>query len=158
MIDARDWIQLHDQPIDMGPVVQFVTDAEAGGIAVFLGTTRAERNAAGQALVALHYEAYREMARQQMDDLARGARERWPVRRVSILHRMGRVPVGEPSVIIAVATPHRADAFDACRWIIDSLKAEVAIWKQEVWDDGARRWVHPDVQGKQERGDADPTC
>ena len=141
---THDWIQLHDQPIAMTAVVQFVSDAEAGGIAVFLGTTRAEKNESGQTLVALDYEAYAEMARRQMEELAAAARGKWPVRRLAILHRTGRVAVGEPSVIIAVATPHRGDAFDACRWIIDSLKADIAIWKKEVWEGGATSWVHPD--------------
>jgi molybdopterin synthase catalytic subunit len=139
-----DWIQLDAHPIDATAAVRFVTDAEAGGIAVFLGTTRAEQDTAGHPLVALDYEAYPEMAQKQMEDLARGARQKWPIRRVAVLHRTGRVAVGEPSVIIAVATPHRADAFEACRWIIDSLKADVAIWKKEVWADGPATWVHPD--------------
>lgn len=140
---GHDWIQLHEQPIDVAPVVQFVSDPGAGGIAVFLGTTRAEQDPAGRALVALDYEAYGEMARRQMDELAATARHKWPVQRLAILHRTGRVALGEPSVIIAVATPHRADAFDACRWIIDTLKANVPIWKKEVWQDGATSWVNP---------------
>ena len=141
---THDWIQLHDQPIAMAAVVQFVSDPEAGGIAIFLGTTRAEENDSGQALIALDYEAYAEMARRQIEELAAAARRKWPVRRLAILHRTGRVAIAEPSVIIAVATPHRGDAFDACRWIIDSLKADVAIWKKEVWEGGATSWVHPD--------------
>ena len=141
---THDWIQLHDQPIAVAAVVQFVSDAEAGGIAVFLGTTRAEKNDSGRTLLALDYEAYAEMARRQMEELAAAARGKWPVRRLAILHRTGRVAVAEPSVIIAVATPHRGDAFDACRWIIDSLKADLAIWKKEVWEGGATSWVHPD--------------
>jgi molybdopterin synthase catalytic subunit len=140
---THDWIQLHDEPIEMGPVIEFVSDAEAGGIAVFLGTTRAETSADGRALIALDYEAYADMARQQMADLARRAREKWRIRRVAVLHRTGRVCVGQPSVIIAVATPHRAEAFDACRWLIDTLKAEVPVWKKEIWDDGRERWVVP---------------
>jgi len=138
---THDWVQLHSEPIDVGPVVQFVTDAEAGGIAVFLGTTRAENTTAGRELAALDYEAYADMALSQMRDLARQARERWPVQRLAILHRTGRVRLGEPSVIIALSTPHRAQAFDACRWIIDTLKADVAIWKKEVWSDGSERWI-----------------
>ena len=141
---THDWVQLHDQPIALAAVIQFVTDAEAGGIAVFLGTTRAETNPSGAPLTALDYEAYEPMARRQMHDLAAATRQTWPVRRLAILHRTGRVPVGEPSVIIAVATPHRGDAFDACRGIIDSLKADIAIWKKEVWQDGEMTWVHPD--------------
>ena len=151
---ANDWIQLHDQPIDVAPVVQFVTDAQAGGIAVFLGTTRGEQNAAGHALAALEYDAYAEMARGQMEELGRAARKKWPVQRLVILHRTGRVAVGEPSVVIAVATPHRADAFAACRWIIDTLKADVAIWKKEVWEDGVTRWVDSGEEATRGRGDA----
>ena len=63
--------------------------------------------------------------------------------RLAILHRLGRVPLGQPSVLIAVSTPHRAEAFDACRWIIDQLKKDLTIWKQEIWQDGQRSWVHP---------------
>ena len=127
----------------MPAAVRFVTDPRAGGIDVFLGTTRAERNAAGQDLLALDYEAYAEMAVGRMRQLAATARERWPVVRLALLHRTGRVPVAEPSVVIAVACPHRGDAFAACRWLIDALKADVPIWKQEVWADGSATWVHP---------------
>jgi len=140
---THDWVQLHDVPIELGPVLEFVTDPEAGGIAFFLGTTRAEKGPAGKDLRELDYEAYPEMALQQMRTLAGKARQRWPIRRLAILHRTGRVPVGQPSVIIAVSTPHRGDAFDACRWIIDTLKADVPIWKKEVWSDGTASWVHP---------------
>jgi molybdopterin synthase catalytic subunit len=138
-----DWVQLHEDPIDVGPVVAYVTSAQAGGIDVFLGTTRAETNADGRHLLALDYEAYGPMALKRMRDLAIDARARWPIVRLATLHRVGRVEIGQPSVIIAVATPHRAEAFAACRWIIDSLKADVPIWKREVWDDGTGSWVHP---------------
>ena len=137
----HDWIQLHDERIEIAPVIEFVTDAAAGGIAVFLGTTRAETNSAGAVLRALDYEAYEEMARAQMESLAVEARRRWSIQRLAILHRIGRVPLAEPSVIIAVSTPHRADAFDACRWLIDTLKSQAPIWKKEVWADGTQRWV-----------------
>src|SRR5579864_5544274 len=137
----HDWIQLHDERIEIGPVIEFVTDPAAGGIAVFLGTTRAETNSAGAVLRALDYEAYEEMARAQMESLAVEARRRWSIQRLAILHRIGRVPLAEPSVIIAVSTPHRADAFDACRWLIDTLKSQAPIWKKEVWADGTQRWV-----------------
>jgi molybdopterin synthase catalytic subunit/GNAT superfamily N-acetyltransferase len=143
--EPQDWIALVGDGLSMtvGAAVKLVTDAAAGGIAVFLGTTRAEDNAAKQPLVALDYEAYPEMSLEQMRDLARRARERWPIARLALLHRSGRVAVGEPSVIIAVASPHRAEAFDACEWLIDTLKNEVAIWKKEVWADGAETWVDP---------------
>jgi molybdopterin synthase catalytic subunit len=138
-----DWVALCAYDVFAAAAVRFVTDAAAGGIAVFLGTTRAETSASGQPLVALDYEAYPEMALQQMRNLAQRAREQWPITRLALLHRTGRVPVGEASVIIAVASPHRAEAFDACEWLIDTLKREVAIWKKEVWADGTATWVDP---------------
>jgi molybdopterin synthase catalytic subunit len=138
-----DWIALSHEAISVSTATAVVTDAAAGGIAVFLGTTRAESRAARHPLVALDYEAYPEMALQQLRDLARHAHARWPIIRLALLHRTGRVELGEPSVIIAVATPHRAEAFEACKWLIDTLKAEVAIWKKEIWADGTGSWVDP---------------
>jgi len=139
----EDWIDLQPDPIPASRVIEFVTDPQAGGIATFLGTTRAESSPTGQPLLALDYEAYAEMALQQMRDLAERARGKWPIRKLALLHRVGRVGVGEPSVVIAVSSAHRGEAFEACRWLIDTLKAEVAIWKKEVWQDGGESWVHP---------------
>ena len=138
-----DLIQITPEPLDVAAAVAFVSAPSVGGINVFLGTTRAERHAAGHQLVALDYEAYLEMATQQLQSLGKQAREHWPIENLAILHRVGRVAVAEPSVIIAVATPHRAESFDACRFLIDRLKAETAIWKKEVWSDGTGTWVHP---------------
>jgi molybdopterin synthase catalytic subunit len=143
-MEESDWIQLHEEPIDLGPVVEFVSAGAAGGVGVFLGTTRDETDANGRRLVALDYEAYAPMALKQMKDLAAKARERWPIVRLAILHRTGRVELARPSVIIAVSTPHRGEAFEACRWLIDTLKAEVPIWKREVWEDGSGTWVVPE--------------
>jgi molybdopterin synthase catalytic subunit len=140
---TQDWVQLLDHPLDTPAAASFVTDPQAGGIAIFLGTTRAETDSRGKALAALDYDAYCEMACTQLKDLASSAHQRWPICRLAILHRLGRVPLGEPSVIVAVSTPHRADAFEGCRWIIDTLKAQVAIWKKEVWEDGSENWVQP---------------
>jgi molybdopterin synthase catalytic subunit len=138
-----DSIDILATPLATQAAIDSVTDAAAGGISVFLGTTRAETNERGQALVALDYEAYHDMALQQMRDLARRAREKWPIVKLALLHRVGRVNVGEPSVIIAVSCPHRGDAFAACKWLIDTLKSEVAIWKKEIWSDGTGTWVDP---------------
>src|SRR5262245_60479269 len=123
----KDWIELTGDALDTAKVVAFVSAQEAGGIAVFLGTTREEQSEKELPLVALDYDAYAEMARKQMQQLAVRVREKWPVVKLAILHRTGRVNVGDPSVIIAVSTGHRAEAFEACRWVIDTLKAEVAI-------------------------------
>lgn len=136
-----DWIDILDHPLPIDDAIRFVHDPAAGGIDVFLGTTRAETNPDAKPLVALDYEAYSEMAMKQLADLARRAREQWPIVKLALLHRTGRVALAEPSVLIAVSTPHRTDAFEACRWLIDTLKAEVAIWKKEVWSDGTGTWV-----------------
>jgi molybdopterin synthase catalytic subunit len=140
---SQDQIGLSARSLSVEKAVALVTDVGAGGIAVFLGTTRGETNSSGQSLLALDYECYAEMAQAQLIELASQARNQWPIVRLALLHRTGRVPVGEPSVIIAVATPHRAEAFAACQWLIDKLKSDAAIWKKEVWVDGSSTWVHP---------------
>jgi len=144
-------IEITPVALDSKTATASVSDAKAGGIALFLGTTRAETNDQGQPLVALDYEAYHDMAIKQMRDLARRAREKWPIIKLALLHRVGRVNVGEPSVIIAVSCPHRGDAFDACRWLIDTLKSEVAIWKKEIWSDGTGTWVDPQIPNDETR-------
>jgi len=138
-----DWVGLMSTDLIVSTAAKLVTDGRAGGIDIFLGTTRAETSADGRELIALDYEAYEQMAGEQLRDLAKCAREQWPIVKLALLHRVGRVAIGEPSVIIAVSTPHRADAFVACRWLIDTLKKDVAIWKKEVWADGSGTWVHP---------------
>jgi molybdopterin synthase catalytic subunit len=138
-----DWCEILATPLLTSEAVAFVQDGGAGGVAVFLGTTRAENSASGAPLVALDYEAYGEMAGAQLVELARRARERWPIIKVALLHRIGRVGLGAPSVVIAVSTPHRGEAFEACRWLIDTLKAEASIWKKEIWADGSGSWVDP---------------
>ena len=143
--DEFQWLVISSDPLPVDEAIAFVQDTKAGGIAVFLGTTRDETSDDGRKLAALDYEAYEDMAAAQLRDLAASARYQWPVIRISILHRTGRVEPSQPSVIIAVSTPHRADAFDACRWLIDSLKKDVAIWKKEIWADGSTSWVDPHV-------------
>jgi molybdopterin synthase catalytic subunit len=138
-----DRVELLGEPIDIAAAIADASAPAAGGVAVFLGTTRAEQNTDGRHLVALDYEAYAAMAEKQLRDLADTARKRWPIDRLVLLHRVGRVAVGEPSVLIAVACPHRGEAFAACQWLIDALKADAAIWKKEVWDDGGHSWVDP---------------
>ncbi len=141
---ADDRITLTPDLLSTADAVAFVTDPAAGGIDLFVGTTRAETAADGRALVALDYEAYADMAVARLTRLVADARGRWPVTKVAVLHRLGRVGVGEASVVIAVSTPHRADAFAACRFLIDQLKVDVPIWKQERWADGTGTWVHPE--------------
>lgn len=141
--ERRDWLLLTIDPLDLSAAVNFVTDPRAGGIDVFLGTTRAEISPDGKQLLALNYEAYERMAIEQFVGLGESAREKFEIVKLAILHRLGRVEVTEPSVIIAVSSPHRAQAFEACRFLIDQLKLDVTIWKKEVWSTGEETWVHP---------------
>lgn len=108
---------------------------EDGAIAIFDGIVR--NNSRGRATRYLEYEAYEPMALRKMEDLAAEARERFTVRNVALVHRLGHLEVGESSVLIAVFSAHRAAAFDACRWLIDTLKQTVPIWKKEFFQDGA---------------------
>jgi molybdopterin synthase catalytic subunit len=140
-------IQLTDQPIDLLSIVNDARHPEAGAVVLFLGTTR--EITGKRRTVALEYEAYREMAEQQLARLEEEARRQWPVIECTIVHRLGRVPPAEASVAIAVSTPHRADAFAAGQWLIDTLKRDVPIWKREEWADGSTEWVHPGMTNHQ---------
>src|ERR1700722_16972914 len=126
---SNDLVSLQGQPLDIGAAIARVGDNDAGGIAIFLGTTRAEKDPSGWALVALDYQAYDQMALRQMQDLVAEARKKWPIERAVLLHRTGRVEVGQPSVLVGISCGHRAQAFEACRFLIDQLKAVATIWK-----------------------------
>jgi molybdopterin synthase catalytic subunit len=134
-------IQLTDQPIDAGALVDSARHPSAGAVLLFLGTTRELTK--GRRTETLDYEAYPAMAERRLAELEAEARRRWPVVECSIVHRLGRVPPAEASVAIVVSTPHRADAFAAGQWLIDTLKEDVPIWKREQWADGTTEWVHP---------------
>ncbi len=134
-------IELTHDVIDTAALLGEVGSSQAGAVVLFLGTTR--EFTAGRRTVTLDYEAYDEMARKKMADLETEARQRWELVNCGIIHRLGNVPLGEASVAIAVSSPHRAAAFEAGRWIIDTLKVTVPIWKKENWSDGTSEWVHP---------------
>ncbi|RME40360.1 MAG: molybdenum cofactor biosynthesis protein MoaE [Planctomycetota bacterium] len=116
-------------------------DPRWGGICTFDGATRAEQHPEHGALQTLVYEAYEEMARREMHRLAEEAKRRFGAGRVALVHRLGDVPPGEVSVHIAAACGHRAEAFSACRFLIDELKRDVPIWKKNVYADGACAWA-----------------
>ncbi len=124
--------------IDVAAVLAAVTDPGAGGIALFIGTTRDEND--GRRVVRLEYEAYQDMAIREMTAIGTEMRQRWPLLGVAMAHRIGVVPIAEASVAIAVSSPHRDEAFAACRHGIDRLKALVPIWKKEYYADGSR-WI-----------------
>jgi len=128
-------IEIVDGPIGVEAVVAGLKAGADGAVCVFDGIVR--DNTRGRRTLYLDYEAYREMALEQMEGLAAEAVTRFGVRDVALVHRLGRLEVGETSVLIAVASAHRAAAFDACRWLIDTLKKTVPIWKRETFVDGA---------------------
>ena len=135
-------VEIVDGPIDVSKVRAFITgDPTLGGIVLFEGVTRADGDAEHGMLLRLDYEAHPTMARRQMELLAEQAIRQFGAARVAIVHRIGGVGLAETSVLIGVACGHRAEAFDACRWIIDTLKKDVPIWKKDVFEDGFVRWV-----------------
>jgi molybdopterin synthase catalytic subunit len=121
--------------IDTQRVVDSLKRGEDGAAIAFEGVVRNQTR--GRKTLFLDYEAYEEMALEQMEGLANDAVQRFQIRDVAIVHRLGRLEIGETSVLIVVASAHRAAAFDACRWLIDSLKRTVPIWKKEHFEDGA---------------------
>src|SRR5437870_13430447 len=131
-------ILITHEPLDRNALVAAVTHPGAGGIVVFEGVVR--DNARGKQVRYLEYDVYPEMAEQQIRSIVAEAERRWGVERVVVAHRFGRLEIGEASVIIVVATAHRAEAFEACRYIIDTLKTTVPIWKKEVATTG-EEWV-----------------
>jgi molybdopterin synthase catalytic subunit/molybdopterin converting factor small subunit len=131
--------QLVEDPIDTAALEAAVGAARHGAIVTFLGIVR-ETSPTGKLVEYLEYEAYGEMALQEMERIAAAVEDRWPGSAVAIVHRTGRLEIGEASVAIAVATPHRAAAFEACHFAIDRLKQTVPIWKKEIFTDGSR-WV-----------------
>lgn len=132
------FVQLTREWLDRDALIAQVAHASMGGIVVFEGVVR--DHARGKQIRCLEYDAYPEMAEQQIRAIVAEAERRWGVERVAVAHRFGRLEIGEASVIIVVASPHRAEAFDACRYIIDTLKTTVPIWKKEVATDG-EEWV-----------------
>jgi len=131
--------QVIDHPIDANDVIRRVEHPGNGAICVFYGVVR-NHAVSGRPTSYLHYEAYQEMAEAKMAEIAEEIRRRWGIDRVAMTHRVGRLAVGEPSVVIAVGTPHRKQAFEACEYAIDRLKEEVPIWKKEIGPDG-EEWV-----------------
>ena len=135
-------IEITDRRIDTGEVLSSVESPRAGAAILFVGSTREWTS--GRQTASLDYECYRDMAIEKMYELEVEARHRWQLVGCSIVHRIGHLPIGEISVAIAVSSAHRIQAFKAVQWLIDTLKAEVPIWKKENWADGDVEWVHPD--------------
>ncbi len=135
-------IQLLDTPLSLKGCTDFVAAPNCGGMVTFVGTVR--NNTQGREVIRLEFEAYAPMAISEMKKIAEQAKKNWPVEKIAIHHRVGHLNIGDSAVIIAVATPHRKAAFEACAFAIDTLKETVPIWKKEVFADG-EIWVaaHP---------------
>jgi MoaE-MoaD fusion protein len=129
---------LSDEPLSLDRVVDEVRDEQAGAIATFTGTTRIQSR--GRTVTHLDYEAYEGMAERVMAEIAEALQSRYQLSAVAIHHRVGRVGIGETSVVIAVSAPHRQDALAACKDAIDELKERVPLWKKEVYSDG-EEWI-----------------
>jgi molybdopterin synthase catalytic subunit len=132
---------LTTEAIDVAAVLEAVERPSAGAVVLFLGTVR--DHSGDRATTALSYEAYGEMAERLIEALLAEAAGRWPLTACRVVHRLGRLAVGEVSVAVAVSAPHREAAFAAGQWLIDTLKQRVPIWKQENFADGTSLWVHP---------------
>lgn len=130
------------EPIDVGALLAAVKDPSRGGTVVFVGSVR--RGADDGPVTAIAYSAYAEMVAAECDRLLAEARTRWPGVVVALRHRVGNVEAGAPSVAVAAAAPHRAAAFDACRYVIDQFKLRAPIWKKELFDDGRAAWREAD--------------
>ncbi|MDB5128746.1 molybdenum cofactor biosynthesis protein MoaE [Mucilaginibacter sp.] len=135
-------IEIHTAPLNIQACTDWIMSPDSGGIDVFIGTVRNVTK--GRAVLKLEFEAYNKMAINEIKKITKQAFEKWPVQKVLVHHRTGTLQIGEIPVIIAVSAAHRAAAFDACRYIIDSLKQTVPIWKKEFFEDG-EVWVaaHP---------------
>jgi len=124
-------------------VREAVVGMDAGAVVLFLGTVR--NNTDGRPVRCLEYEAYPPMAEKKMSEIAQEISDKWGIDRVAMVHRVGRLEIGEVSVAVAVASPHRINGFEACQYAMDRLKQVVPIWKREIWADGEAEWVKPDA-------------
>jgi len=136
---------LTDRPIDVGRLLADVASSGAGGTVAFLGTVR--RSADDGDITAIEYSAYDAMAEAELDRIVAEALARWPLARIALKHRLGLVPLGEASVAIVTAAPHRADAYAASRFLIEETKRRAPIWKKERFVSGESRWVEGQTGG-----------
>jgi molybdopterin synthase catalytic subunit len=141
LIMAEIRVELVRAIIDHVDLTEWARSDQAGAVVLFLGTVR--EMTGDRRTLALDYEAYPDMAEKKMREIAEQSASRWPVIRAAISHRLGHLELGDVSVAVSVSCPHRHQAFEAGRFLIDTLKEVVPIWKQENWADGTKEWVHP---------------
>jgi molybdopterin synthase catalytic subunit len=135
-------VAITQSELDIKVITEEVYNDQSGAVSVFVGNVRNATN--GRNVLRLEFETYEKMALLEMRKIVDKAKEKWPITAASIVHRIGNLAIGDTAVIIAVATPHRADSFAACQYMIDTLKQTVPIWKKEIFEDG-EVWVsaHP---------------
>jgi molybdopterin synthase catalytic subunit len=134
-----DLIAIREGPLDAAEATAFVTTPASGGIGIFVGVVRETND--GNAVSEIDYTAFEELAIPVMREIAAEARARWPLHRVAVLHSIGRLRVGDASVVVATSAEHRAEALEACRYVIDAVKERAPVWKQEFGPDGTR-WIN----------------
>ncbi|HLM60570.1 MAG TPA: molybdenum cofactor biosynthesis protein MoaE [Pyrinomonadaceae bacterium] len=140
-----DFYELTNEPLDVGEIARRVVPAECGATVTLDGYVR--RFTKGRETLYLEYEGYKPMALREMEKLIGQARKQFEISNVGIVHRLGKLEIGETSVVISVAAAHRRAAFEACEWLIKELKRTVPIWKKEVYADG-ETWIEGDSQSK----------
>jgi molybdopterin synthase catalytic subunit len=135
-------IKLSKKPIQLSQVINSVENAESGAINVFVGTVRNQTKE--KKVLRLEFESYEKMALNEMKKICETAIKKWPINKISIVHAVGLLNIGDVPVVIAVSAPHRKASFEACEFVIDELKKTVPIWKREIFEDG-EVWVsaHP---------------
>ena len=138
-------IEITAEPLAPEPFLQHVRRDDSGAVALFLGVVR--DNSHGHRVLYLEYDAYPEMAERKLREVAEEAQARWPITDIAIAHRTGRLEIGETSLLVAVSSPHRHDAFAACHHIVNRIKEIVPIWKKEVWE-GGEAWIEGDPVGE----------
>jgi molybdopterin synthase catalytic subunit/molybdopterin converting factor small subunit len=136
--ESRDIFEITREPIDIASLRVRLLEGDSGAVVIFDGVAR--NNTKGRRTLYLEYEGYEQMARRTMEQISREVRERWPINRIGIIHRLGRIDITESSVVIVITSAHRKAAFEACHYAIDRLKKIVPIWKKEYFEDGAV-WV-----------------
>jgi molybdopterin synthase catalytic subunit len=139
IVDDAGWFLVTEQPLDQQALVDFVRRDESGAVALFFGVAR--NLSEGKRVLALEYDAYPSMAQKKLREVAIDARERWPLTSIGAFHRVGRLEIGEASLLVAVSSAHRAEAFAACQYAVDRIKQVVPVWKKEIFEDGSGAWV-----------------
>jgi molybdopterin synthase catalytic subunit len=138
--DDQTLVRITAEPLSVDEALAFIADPSSGGSCIFVGTVR-DADADGVAVTGLTYESWNDVAVDRLHEIADQLRDRWPIRKVALLHRTGDLGVGDASVVVAVSSPHRAEAFEACREGIEQLKHDVPIWKKELLATGEGHWV-----------------